>query len=67
MSSLQTEGQDYKQRKPDRQPEKQMGHLLILSWTQSSVLLVTVMDIGGNDVILENKLVKLSGSELNVH
>lgn len=43
-----------------------MGHSLILRWTQSSVLLVTVIGIGGKDIILENKHVKLSGSELDI-
>lgn len=37
-----------------------MGHLLNVSWTQSSVLLVTVISTGGK-VILENKYVKLNG------
>lgn len=43
-----------------------MGHLLNVSWTQSSVLLVTVISTGGKVIILENKYVKLNGSELNV-
>jgi len=43
-----------------------MEHVLILSWTQPSVLLVTVIGTGGKDIILEDKHVELSEREPNV-